>query len=584
MSRVKQRENNAAGAAKTNKKPDFFINPRTGKWQAKSLESFKDLMLDPVTVQVLSSTGAKVRMEISAAGITQSLLSESGKWLGGVDDLTKMGAVNGFLKAELQSTAKARSQDRVMECLFRLETEAKARGHVIRTRDRNWLTIVRPYVLEMGKLQKNFDLVNANVDTESQGLKSCILVWINKIQVALEEYMISLFVEAPDKKRMSDLLFAAGVPFSVYKRFREPANLESSSSLVKLLFPANPFGGLRMSLREILDDTMWDRLPPVLKATNIALRRILDDEDVLGLLLGVPANVVRSDNPALESAFAVEFPLCPSDPSVIWDYGKKGKLNFPSLALGSTPKDAMVNLAIGFARTFTTSFTTDSPAEKAFGLIHPGLRLGDLTVTNNLFVQLSDAGVGKWPSLMMARAAASSYFLGLTLLSEARITSDTKREAILTVLGVPSPFTKATAIAAYNTLATTNVVDPFLLPGVAQTQVESLKERFFFEKIESESDAKRGFLQVFSNEEKKKANKMMAKTLLAKRSKELVRPLIKSHGALKEPVRNWLQSFGVEELQIAGAELLVAAFGQLEANCFGQESTGNLSEDENDLC
>lgn len=245
------------------------------------------ITLNRDAIQALTIAQAKVQVSISAGGTTVILVSEdTGKQIGGIDDLTKLLGLRSFVTKEKKMSASSELQTEIIAVAARASQSLKeADANFIQKKlDSSFIVAARPYKALADMIDSRIIAIRDNTHESTQGMKDILLFYAKQIDAAVAETFCLLVKGEKEKGKLDQLLFDKGVPAYVKnKLLTKSLVINRDTDLDRVLFPQDPSKGLALTPREWRDQGFVRKQGFLLRNSTFVVHVLQDDELFLEL-------------------------------------------------------------------------------------------------------------------------------------------------------------------------------------------------------------------------------------------------------------------------------------------------------------
>jgi hypothetical protein len=250
------------------------------------------LTLNRDAIQALTIAQAKVQVTISAGGTVAVLVSEeTGRQIGGLDDLAKLLGLRSFVSKEKKQSASSELQDEILTAAFRASKYVEAHDPDFNQKklDNNFVLAARPYKALAQSIDDKAKALKDNYHEGSEEFKKILLMYCSRILNATGRVLAEMVQGKKDKGLLDQFLFDEGVPLYVKNKLQlKSLAISKDMDLSRILFPQDPSKGLSLTVAE------WRSLPFVKKqgwlmVNNEMIIRIIKDQNLFLELVGLSA-------------------------------------------------------------------------------------------------------------------------------------------------------------------------------------------------------------------------------------------------------------------------------------------------------
>lgn len=240
------------------------------------------ITLNRDAIQALTIAQAKVQVSISAGGTTAILVSEeTGKQIGGLDDLTKLTSLRSFVAREKKQTASSESQEQAMLTAFRAHLAKKESDPSFTQQklDNSYVVATKPYRTMLATLDGLQTRIKDNYGTEhTQEDKVLLANYALGVTKCIEATVAFMATGTKEKGLLDQLLFNEGIPvFIKNKLTMKSLVVTKDMDLTRVLFPSDPSKGLWLTTKEWRDEAFTRKCGPLLSNSKVILKIIQNE-------------------------------------------------------------------------------------------------------------------------------------------------------------------------------------------------------------------------------------------------------------------------------------------------------------------
>jgi hypothetical protein len=523
---------------------------------------------------------AKVQVTISAGGTTAVLVSEeTGRQIGGLDDLAKLLGLRAFVSKEKKAAASSDLQDKILVSAFRVsqhlgETDTDFKQKKL---DNSFILAARPYEALASLITEKQNALKENYHEGSEKFKEILLMYCSKIINATEKVLEALLKGEKDKGLMESFLIDAGVHSYVKNKLQlKSLAITKDMDLSRILFPQDPSKGLSFTVSE------WTHGPFVkaqgwLLTNSGAVMRILLDEELVQELTGmVGEDLTNLEDPRVQRIRKLRILVVPPFEDHARVLEPLSRSNFRGFGLPATAmdqsKDRLANLCAVFMRAYAFSVRMAETIPDYYDRIFPvGTILPPDEKLGNYAKQTLDA----------LTSGTNCSLIDKIRLKEptAALMAWVDRECKIIPGG--ALHTKIATALAKNGGGTEAVTAP---PEAAAKLEAAIVDLVSPISTGTEKDRFKAFRSdVLSLREKdSKGKKSVASTVLSRGARTFLKNIAKEHSPLlAQSMEAYFRGFYSEAIQAAAVRIAEARFDDLdELSELGSSEDDSSSEDE----
>jgi len=535
------------------------------------------ITLNRDAIQALTIAQARVQVSIGGGGTTAVLVSEeTGKQIGGLDDLTKLLGLRTFVTKEKKMSASSEMQQGIMLAAFRANQALIAEDANFKQKklDSTFIVAAKPYMTMTETVGSRYTTIKENYHDGSAEFKDLLSYYCKAIGHAATETLKRMVKGEKEKGILDSLLFDMGVPAYVKnKLLMKSLVINKDTDLSRVLFPQDPAKGLAFTVKEWQSPKFLEKQGSVIKNSAI-LVRILQDHDLFLELVGMSLErFSNAEDPQVQRVMKTRILVVPpfEDHKRVLD--PLSRANFRGFGLPNTAmdqqRDRLANLCAVPVRAYAFSVRMAETRSDFFDRIMPaGTILPVDDKLGNYAKQTLDA-IEKGTKIELIdiiRLKSKSKAMMEWIHRECKIipNGDLSKK-ISATLGI-DPEAKL-------------ALEPN--PAVGKLKADIL---LIFQEISTgkEKDEFRSFrTEAFSMKEKSQNKKRtVASSVLLKEAKTFLKRISKSHSTLlAEAMESYFRGFYSTAIQAAAVRIAEARFDELD-EISDLSSTSSESEDE----
>lgn len=535
------------------------------------------ITLNRDAIQALTIAQARVQVSIGGGGTTAILISEeTGKQIGGLDDLTKLLGLRTFVTKEKKMSASSEMQQGIMLAAFRANQALIHEDSNFKQKklDSTFVVAAKPYMTMTETMLSRYDAITENYHDGSGEFKDLLTYYCKSIGVAASSTLKSMVKGEKEKGILDSLLFDEGVPAYVKnKLLMKSLVINKDTDLSRVLFPQDPAKGLAFTVKEWRSPEFLQKQGSVIKNSAI-LVRILQDDDLFLELIGMSAErFSNAEDPQVQRVLKTRILVVPpfEDHKRVLD--PLSRANFRGFGLPNTAmdqqRDRLANLCAVPVRAYAFSVRMAETRSDFFdrimttGTIQPvDDKLGNYAKQT---LDALDKGT-KIELLEILRLENKSTAMMEWIHRECKIipNGDLSKQ-ISAVLGFNPDIERG--------------INP--AKTLAKAKVDTVRA-YIPLSTGTEKDAFKSFRQEAFSIKEKSSNKKrtVASSVLLKEAKTFLKMIAKSHSPLlAEAMESYFRGFYSTAIQAAAVRIAEARFDELD-EVSDLSSTSSSSEDE----
>jgi len=609
----------AKGAANSTRNRLSFRNTRTGDVLPSSIDSFSRLTVDPATKAALTAAGAKLTVEIDAAGTRVFLADQrNGTLIGGPEDLSKIGGIRAFVTRERKDASGVEIAREIAQIAYRAsnammhENPAYVQGAL----ESSYGAAVRPLLLVIEKLAQNQRKLEENTNpTLRATFEPMLKSFFIGIKNCYFRLILAHTVGQNKKGLLADLLFDEGIPEYVHSKLtNQSLVLDRSQELARVLFPADPSKGLSLTLKEWRTQPFKQKLGLQILGLSALVSRVANHDGLIRTICKIDGTIDLGDetNPSVGKLLKCRLHVVPPmrDTRYVIEPGSKTRAGwkFPSPSM-DTIQGAIASLSIAIMRVYSANLQSVDLIGDYYANIVPGaVSRAAVTPTNNLYVQWGNApnhdkeyfahldaeengiarqNVWRWirTEMRLSEKAEGGKALAAALcLKETGEPLGLRKRQVSVEEPDPSDSTKTVTVVKDEEFY------PSLPRCTAQIRVRKRVEPTLpFNLLAKITPAEVPLVSEFQKRTfpRKVGKKKVAPSggnlsRLTQEGVELTEEVEKISSSLADRMRSWLRGFSDARVQRAAAKLAMASFDELFLNESNDSEKDEASDDDSD--
>lgn len=337
------------------------------------------ITLNRDAIQALTIAQAKVQVTISAGGTTAILVSEeTGRQIGGLDDLAKLLGLRSFVAKEKKASASSDVQEEILTAAFRVSEQEQAADTNFKQKklDNSFVVAARPLRTLANTVNTHVGNLNGNYHEESQEYGKLLQGYCVGITDAIAITLGKMVRGEKEKGVMESSLLERGVPTYVRNKLQlKSLAITKDMDLSRILFPQDPSKGLSFTLAEWRSGTFVKKQGFIMR-NNEALIRILNDNSLVQELVGMTAvEFANKEDPRVQRVMKTRILVVPPFADHKRVLEPLSRSNFRGFGLPQTAMDAsrdrLSNLCAVFIRAYAFSVRMAETIPDFFDRITP---------------------------------------------------------------------------------------------------------------------------------------------------------------------------------------------------------------------
>jgi len=367
-----------------------------------TIDAFSRLTLDAAMKAALTSTGAKLTIEIDTAGTRVFLADQrTGQLIGGPEDLARLGGIRSFVTRERKDAQGVEIAREVTQLAYKsaIAADLTTEGFKSLSLEASYGAAVRPLLSVITRLGENMKKLSANTNTRHRTVfESMLNGFFVKIRNAYFQVIILHTVGGDTKGALQKQLFDYGVPEYVHTKLtNQGLVLDRNQELARVLFPSDPSKGLALTLKEWRSSLFRGKLGLPILAASAAVCKLVNDTNFIRAITKIDDSVSLEDetNPSVAKLLKCRVAVMPpmQDSGYVTEPASKTKSGwkFPSPSMDSI-QGAMNALSTALLRVYSANLQSVDLVGDYYATIVPGaVSKAAVTPTNNFYAQWAAA-------------------------------------------------------------------------------------------------------------------------------------------------------------------------------------------------
>jgi len=551
-------------------------NPRVNELDPNNLGS---ITLNRDAIQALTLAQAKVQVTISAGGTTAVLVSEeTGKQIGGLDDLAKLLGLRSFVSKEKKLTASSDLQMSIVSAAFRAQQYLKRESPNFTQKklDNSFILAAKPYKAMADTLNGRIDNIRENYHENSGEYKTYLRMYCTKMMDAVGLTVAEMVSGGKEKGVLDTLLFERGVPAYVKnKLLMKSLVITKDTDLSRVLFPQDPSKGLSLTVKEWRSNKFLETQGILIRNSNFLIKMLQSDEIVRELTGLTAEQWANAEDPRVQRVLKTRILVVPPFEDYVRVLEPLSRSNFRGFGLPATAmdqsRDRLANLCAVPMRAYAFSVRMAETIPDFFDRISPAGT-----------VQAPDEKLGNYAKqLLVAIEGGTKLTLMETVSlrgSSAPMMEWIHRECKIIPGGALS--NKIAQAASIGEAAVALTVQP-TAPRAGAVAVDLLEAVT----TGTEKDELKSFRSdAFSLKQKALTKKRTpASSVLRKEARAFLKFVAKEHSPLlAESMEAYFRGFYSEDIQASAVRIAEARFDELDELSELGESSDDSSDEESD--
>jgi len=541
------------------------------------------LTLNRDAIQALTLAQAKVQVTISAGGTTAILVSEeTGKQIGGIDDLSKLLALRSFVAKEKKLSASSDLQQKIITAAYRaaVYNSAEDPEFLQRKLDNSFVMAAKPYLSMVETLESRHDPIMNNYHDGSTEYKEVLGTYCAGISRACQLTLAEMVKGEKEKGKMESFLFDEAVPAYIKnKLLMKSLAINKDTDLSRVLFPQDPSKGLALTVKEWRSDSFVNKQGFLMRNSG-SIIKILRDDDLLLELTGLTAEqFANAEDPRVQRVLKTRILVVPPFEEHDRVLEPLSRANFRGFGLPNTAmdqsKDRLSNLCAVPIREYAFSVRMAETIADFYDRILPEgtIKPADDKLGNyakQAFTHIKDGGNCDLVQVLRLTKAQDSSFMEWVNRECKIIPGGPLSNKIAAVLGLP-----AGGIAnAVGTREGFPKPKPRLVDIVSDATTGAEKDGI--------ADFRKNALSLREKSSSKKRS--TASSVLKREARTFLKMVAKDHSSLlAESMEAYFRGFYSEDIQSAAVRIAEARFDELEdLSEVGSSEEESSDEDDGD--
>lgn len=551
------------------------------------------LILDPTrlgsvtlnreAIQALTLAEARVQITIDAGGTTAVLVSEeTGKRIGGVDDLAKLMSLRSFVAKEKKALASSETREQIVTAAYRLSSEEVRNnpGYVQKHLDNSFIVAAKPYEIMFETVLSHKRDIEENFNTAAEW-KELLGKYCELTQCVLVKVLGAMVRGEKEKGLLDSLSFAVRLPVYIRNKLvTKSLALTKDMDLSRVLFPSDPAKGLSLSVKEWREPGFMKSMGSLMD-NSYTISTVIQNDDTFLELVGMTAEqFANKEDPRVQRIEKMRIVVVPPFEDHDRVLSLLEKQNFRGFALPATAmdqsKDRLANFCAVPLRAYAFSVRMAETIPDFFDRIFPvGTIKAPDDKLGNYAKQAKTAiasGVECYLKDILRGDKNGPAFM-TWVKRECKVLPKGELDKKLTALLVPDK--EGLEVKDDFTDYDDQTLDKGVIVDLASKPVNAREaaEVAEFEKA------------VFSvGKDAKKRGGQTAASVLRRETKTFLRTIAREHSrALADSMEAYFRGFYSEAVQAAACRIAEARFDEFEAEDDGIGSSADVTEDERDL-
>jgi len=337
------------------------------------------ITLNRDAIQALTLANAKVQVTISAGGTTAILVSEeTGKQIGGLDDLAKLLGIRSFVTKEKKLSASSDVQQEILTAAFHANQHVVSVNPTFEQKklDNSFVVAAKPYKSMAELMDSRLDAIDGNHHSGSKDYKGILRFYSKGIMSSLSLTLAEMIQGEKEKGKLDAFLFEHGVPSYVKtKLLIKSLATDKDTDLSRILFPQDPSKGLALTVKEWRSPDFVKKQSHLMIGSN-AIINILQDDKLFLELIGMTAEQFsNAEDPRVQRVLKTRILVVPPFADHKRVLEPLSRASFRGFSLPATAmdqsKDRLSNLCAVFIRAYAFSVRMAETIPDFFNRILP---------------------------------------------------------------------------------------------------------------------------------------------------------------------------------------------------------------------
>jgi hypothetical protein len=528
-------------------------------------------------IQALTLAQAKVQITIGAGGTTASLISEeTGKPIGGVDDLAKLMSLRSFVTKEKKQTASSSAREQIVTAAFRLSQKEKldhpdyAQKHL----DNSFVVAARPYESMCENVLSHEKVIKENFNTTEEW-KTHLLKYCKLTHGVLVDIIAAMTRGEKEKGLLESLSIERGLPAYVRNKLvTKSLVMPKDMDLSRVLFPADPSKGLALTVKEWRTASLIAAIKDLLVNSGFIVTTLQSDELVLELIGMTAEQFSNKEDPKVQRVEKTRILVVPPFVDHARVLSLLEKQNFRGFGLPATAmdqsKDRLANLCAVPLRAYAFSVRMAETLADFYDRIFPPgtIKAPDEKLGNYAKQSLAAIKAGARCDLLdIVNGEKNGPALMEWIRRECKILPNGDLDKKIAKLFVPDE----------DGLEFSQILDTAVVPAVPELRADVVSKPVNNRELADVQAFEKSTFS-FGKVEKKRAQQF-ASTVLQRETKVFLRFVKNEHSrALSESMEQYFRGFYSEAIQVAAVRIAEARFDEFDVD----EDIGSSADDSTD--
>lgn len=524
------------------------------------------IALNRDAIQALTFAQAKVQITISAGGTTAILVSEdTGRQIGGVDDLAKLLSLRSYVTKEKKQTASSEAREQAVLAAYRVssrlkETDKNFEQGVL---DGSYIVAVKPYMTMCQNVKAHMMSIKENFNTPDDWKEILSNLCQNTMNVLVE--VISRITKGEKEKGLLDQIsFDRGLPAYVRNKLTTKSlAVQKDMDLTRILFPSDPSKGLSLTVKEWRSTEFIKSLGKLLINSEIIAMITRVDELFLELIGMTAEQFANKEDPRVQRVEKTRILVVPPFEDYKRVLSLLEKTNFRGFGLPATAmdqsKDRLANLCAVPIRAYAFSVRMAETIPDFYDRIFPPgtIKKPDEKLGNYAKQCLAalESGVECKLTDILQGAASPKAFMAWASRECKIIPDGSLYKLIEKSLGIQN----GSEVFCAN--SGTDPDAPPKQPGGALADVTS--GPIGAGELAAKDEFEEKFFAKTAKDRKKRQG--VAASVLQENGKAFLRKVRREHSrALAESMESYFRGFYAEQVQAAAIQIAIARFDEID--------------------